>query len=157
MKKSLLLILPMLMIAALAMAETCLTVIPLEGTEKLYSLQKIGQVRFAADVMYLYDKSGTELGHTALADVSKIVFQEGVETGVSNVKSQISVFPNPAAETLTVSGLNSDQTIRVYALDGMMLKSATTSNGAAQISVAALPKGAYLLQVGAEVVKFIKE
>ncbi len=162
MKKCLLLIMPMLLSAVLAAAETCLTVVPVSGSERLYAIEKIGHISFSGNVMYLYDKSGNELGNTPLDGVAKIVFGEGTdapETSVSDLKGSVtvSVYPNPTAESLVISGLAAPQTIRVYSLDGMLLQQHNADSGENVISVSNLSQGTYLLQVGAEVVKFIKQ
>jgi hypothetical protein len=54
--------------------------------------------------------------------------------------------------------LNANESVRIYDFKGQLL-SVTTANadGICQISVSSLPQGTYLLQVGVEIVKFIKQ
>ena len=69
----------------------------------------------------------------------------------------ISVFPNPTQEMLYVDGINAGETIRIFSLDGQMLLASTAGNGTISLSVESLSNGVYLLQIGTEIVKFIKQ
>ncbi len=154
-----LLLLPMLLCAMWVTAQTHLVVQPLTGGEQQYVVAQIGKIKFAGDVMQLYDLTGELLGSTPVAEVGKIVFGEQGEAtalGEGNGLS-VQVFPNPAQETVVVRGLKGEQTIRIYNLQGQLMQSATTANGEAQLQVGSLQNGTYLLQAGAQVVKIIKE
>ena len=150
----LLLVLPMV-----TRAETALTIIPLSGADKQHAISLIGQIRFAGDVMYLFDAADSELGHTPLAEINKIVFREleGSTTAFDNVKAGVQVFPNPTHDYLMVKGLESDQSARVFSLDGQLISTTPASNSETKINVSDLQQGSYLLQIGAEIVKFIKK
>ena len=152
------LLLPLLLMAMMAKAETALTVEPLNGSDKEYVVSLIGQIRFFDRVMYLYDQSGNELGHTAISEIGQIIFREATSTPTSldNVQSNISVYPNPAVETITVNGLQDNQTIRIYDLQGRLISATPSQAGQTTVNVSNLQHGSYLLQVGAEVVKVIK-
>ena len=150
----------LLLLPMAARAETALTIEPLSGSEKQYALSLIGQVRFAADVMYIFDVSGVELGHTAIPEVGKIVFREEstISTSTDNVVSaRLQVYPNPTHDFIIIQGLENEQTARVYSWEGKMLTTTQTNEKETKINVSDLPNGSYLLQVGAEIVKFIKK
>ena len=149
------LFLPLLLVAVMATAEMRLVVQPFKGAEQQYAISLIGQLRFAGKVMYLFDKQGTELGHTAVAEIGRIVFSD-IPTALDNVQPLVSVYPNPAQESLTIGGLNGTQTVRIYDMQGQLMRAAE-GNSQITINVGGLPDGAYLLQIGAETVKFIKE
>jgi hypothetical protein len=155
-----LLIIPMLFIAIAMMAEKALTIIPLSGADEQHAVSLIGQIRFTGDVMYLYDATDSELGHTPLSEIGKIVFCEKSEipTSMDNVhSSSVQVFPNPTHDYLIVQGLESNQSARVFSLNGQLISTTPISTTETKINVSDLPNGSYLLQVGAEIVKFIKK
>jgi hypothetical protein len=59
---------------------------------------------------------------------------------------------------LFINGLNANESVRIYDFNGQLLSISTANaDGICQLSVASLPQGTYLLQVGIEVVKFIKQ
>ena len=149
----------LLLLPMAARAETALTIEPLSGAEKQYALSLIGQVRFAADVMYIFDVSGVELGHTAIPEVGKIVFREEstIYTSTDNVSARVQVYPNPTHDFIIIQGLENEQTARVYSWEGKLLTTTQADEKETKINVSDLPNGSYLLQVGAEIVKFIKK
>ena len=156
------LLLPLVLIVTLmARAEaTHLKVVPLIGVEQQYALTQIGKITFAEGVMFLYDKMGVQLGSTPVNQVGKIVFGEGPQTPTSldetGVKS-VQVFPNPTQEMLIVRGLQGAQILRIYNVQGQLMQSVVTNGDDVNLRVSGLQDGTYLLQVGAEIVKFIKK
>ena len=152
------LILPFLMWSMSLMAEKSLTVESLSGQDKQFAVSLIGQIKFDNRVMYLYDKSHTELGHTAVSDISTITFKEGQQTSISETAvSSVNIYPNPTQDALVINGLRDVQTVRVYDLQGKLLLSVQAQSDNTEVNVSNLPQGDYLLQVGAEIVKFIKQ
>ena len=151
----LLLVLPMA-----TRAETALTIVPLSGADKQHAVSLIGQIRFADDVMYLFDATDSELGHTPLAEIGKIVFREmsNTPTSIDNaLPGSVQVFPNPTHDYLIVKGLETDQSARVYSLEGQLISTTPVGATETKINVSDLQQGSYLLQIGAEIVKFIKK
>lgn len=104
---------------------------------------------------------GTVLAERNLYDdIRRIVIFDDNEGSTVNTEDNllsISVFPNPTQEMLYVDGINVGETIRIFSLDGQMLLSATSNNDTLSLSVASLTNGVYLLQIGTEIVKFIKQ
>lgn len=149
----------MLFVARASMAETALTIEPLNGADKQFAVSLIGQIRFADDIMYLFRTSGEELGHTPIAEIGKIVFGEHKETptSIGNTSANIQVFPNPTSDYLFIKGLEVNQTARVFSLDGQLMTTSQTTDTETKIDVSNLQQGNYLLQIGAEIVKFIKK
>ena len=93
-------------------------------------------------------------------DIRRIVIFDDNEGNTVNTEDNllsISVFPNPTQEMLYVDGINVGETIRIFSLDGQMLLSSTAGNGTISLSVESLSNGVYLLQIGTEIVKFIKQ
>ena len=66
--------------------------------------------------------------------------------------SNIVVYPNPTQDVLMIQGIEA-QALRVYDLQGRML----LQQEGTQIGVSQLSEGTYLLQIGTQVVRFIKK
>ena len=97
--------------------------------------------------------SGLLLASEQIANIRKITFSASSSTSVENVESQtIVVYPNPTQDILYIKGIES-QPLRVYDLQGRVLQ---VGNGN-QMTVSNLSSGTYLLQIGIQVVRFIKQ
>jgi len=144
----------------LACAQSNLVIVPLSGTERTYAIQQIGKIRIEDRSACLYDKQGTLLGCTPTHEIRKIVFRDNAEppTGFGNpAMAAIQVYPNPTQSQLIVQGIETQQVVRVFSMQGQLLITAVADGNAAIVNVSGLQTGSYLLQVGAEIVKFIKQ
>lgn len=148
-----------LMIALVAQAGvTHLRVEMLTGGELSSSLAQIGKIVLGENDVLLYDKSGVQIGRTPFAQLDKIVFYDDFTSALSDVEeSSLQVFYDATHESIFVRGMEGSQTVRVYSTSGQLLQSTNATNGEATIHISGLQNGAYLLQAGAQVVKFIKE
>jgi hypothetical protein len=92
-------------------------------------------------------------------DATGLLLVPKSQTGIINPKAEptISVFPNPVKTYLTVSGANKGLTINLLDLNGTLLQNILMQDSATNIDVSALKQGTYLLQIGKQVVKFIKQ
>ena len=124
------------------------------GAEMVQDIAVIGKWVFVDTNLQLLDKEGNILATEPLDNVRKIVFSnESITTALENVENgTIIVYPNPTQDVLYIQGIEA-QTLRVYNMQGSMLQ---TTEGA-QVSVSHLPTGTYLLQIGTQVVRFIKQ
>ena len=123
------------------------------GAEVLQDIATIGKCLVVGDSIQLLDKSGNVLAIEPLANVKKICFASEANTDVNDtVVNTIVVYPNPTQDVLMIQGAES-QTLRVYNLQGSLL----LTQWGNQISVGKLPDGIYLLQIGTQVVRFIKK
>lgn len=124
-----------------------------DGAQQLQDIALIGKWVFVGEELQLLDKAGNLLASEVIADIRKITFSASSITTVENaVENSIMVYPNPTQDILFVNGIEA-QALRVYDLQGRMLH---TENGT-QISVSHLPMGTYLLQIGTQVLRFIKQ
>lgn len=122
------------------------------GAEMVQDIALIGKWVFMDTNLQLLDKEGNVLATEPLANVRKIVFSNE-STAVDNVEmGSIVVYPNPTQDMLYIKGIEA-QTLRVFNLQGHVLQ---TTEGT-QVSVVNLPTGTYLLQIGTQVVRFIKQ
>ena len=116
----------------------------------------IGKWVFVDDRVQLLDHNGYLLGEEYMENIIKITFSETspVPTSIDGARSgTVIVYPNPTHEMLCVQGVPDDTTLRVYSTTGQLL---TTAQGT-KIDVSHLPQGTYLLQLGIQVIRFIKE
>ena len=78
---------------------------------------------------------------TTYSPIIKIVFGS---------KSELKVFPNPAKNMITLSGLQNKGIIKIIAADGKVVKQLSANAGSMLIDVSTLTKGEYLLQFNNE-------
>ncbi len=151
-------------LSAQAMAQTAgepqpsVTVERLTGQDFAYALAQIGKLTFANDSILLVAHDGTTLGKEAIAKTRKIVFENMEEPAAApeTPSADIRIYPNPASDHLTISGLEAGTTIRIYANDGKLVEVAT-AEGTTILPVSHLAQGTYLLQINTSIVKFIKK
>ncbi len=124
------------------------------GAELLQDIALIGKWVYVGDDLQLLDKAGNVLATEPLANIKKITFAiSGAQTAVEDVQSSnIVVYPNPTQDMLMIQGIEA-QALRVYDLQGRML----LQQEGTQIGVSQLSEGTYLLQIGTQVVRFIKK
>ena len=132
---------------------TNLVLVQSSGAEEPQDIAKIGKLVFVGENIRLLDKSGNILATESIANVKKICFAPPTNTDVNDtLVNTIIVYPNPTQDILMIQGAES-QTLRVYNLQGSLL----LTQWGNQISVGNLPDGTYLLQIGTQVVRFIKK
>ena len=124
------------------------------GTQLLQDIAAIGKVVFVGDDLQLLAHDGTVLAQEPIAEVQQITFADGSEpTSVEGATaSGLILYPNPTQDRLVVQGAEG-QTLRVYDLQGRLLKQAEST----EVQVEDLANGTYLLQIGTQVVRFIKQ
>ena len=123
------------------------------GAEEKQDIATIGKLVFVEENIQLLDKSGNILATEPIANIKKIQFAtNGTNADVNDTDVHtILVYPNPTQDVLMIQGAAS-QTLRVYNLQGSLLQTEWGN----QIAVSHLPVGTYLLQIGIQVVRFIK-
>ena len=121
-------------------------------------LKQIATIEFTSKYIYFLDRSGEEIASKKIEDVRKISFVEGAATAIKNAEDIIMiVYPNPTMDALFVQGLNIGDVVRIYTLDGTLVKTQTVEDELLQINVDDIAVGSYLLQSKTNVVKFIKK
>ena len=124
------------------------------GAEMVQDIAVIGKWVFVDTNLQLLDKEGNILATEPLDNVRKIVFSnESITTALENVENgTIIVYPNPTQDVLYIQGIDA-QILRIFNMQGNMLQATEGT----QVSVSHLPMGTYLLQIGTQVVRFIKQ
>jgi hypothetical protein len=89
---------------------------------------------------------------------SEITFERSI-TSIKNIETQkITVSPNPATDFITISGLQTNETIHLFDLNGRLLISRRATSEKEMISVNHLPAGWYVVRVGSgQTVKLVKK
>ena len=142
--------------SACVMADISLTITDLHGYEQQLALSQLGKITFENGVMYLYDKTGSLLGYTDVEKVGKIVVEEVPSALCETNDEGLVIYPDLQQECLIVKNLQGKQLVRVFSLLGNLVSECLPLDGEAHVYLNGLAKGAYLLQVGAQVVKFVK-
>ena len=140
-------------------SEPGLKVVELNGAEQTIALKQIGRITFENGVMYLYDHHNQQLGFSEVNQINRIEIDENATTGIQDVanSNQLHVFADPSLQQIVVFGAHENQTLRVYDTSGRLMMSTNTQPDQTRIDVNGLPNGTYLLQIGAQVVKFLKQ
>ena len=128
-----------------------------DGTQESHNVSLIGKWLFVDRDLLLIDKEGNLLASEPVLNIRKIVFLDRNDATeklprLSKTDNIIVVYPSPTKDILHVEGAE-DYTIRIYNTQGLLLKKATGK----QINVSNLHTGTYLLQIGTQVVRFIKQ
>ena len=131
---------------------TNLVLVQSSGAEEKKDIAKIGKLVFVEENIQLLDKDGNILATEPIANVKKIYFAPTSTDVNDTLVNTILVYPNPTQDILMIQGAES-QMLRVYNLQGSLLQTEWGN----QIAVSHLPVGTYLLQIGTQVVRFIKK
>lgn len=161
--KRFLLILGVFAMVGSAKAVPSLVVKPLRGAECITALGVVGKLVYSGDSLYVYDKAQTLVFSDLLANVQHVRFsdeQPSTPTSVENTQGestlQVKVYPNPTQEVLHVENAQSE-VLRLYTMDGRLVGTQAVENGSAQVNMAELPAGNYLLLCGKESFQVIKQ
>ena len=138
-------------------AATNLVLLKTDGTQQLLDIATIGKWVYVGDDLQLLSHDGVVLAQEPALNIRKITFAESsgtnTPTSMENIQlTSVVIYPNPSQDMLIVSGIEA-QTLRVFDMQGRLLKA---ENGT-QVHVSDLAEGTYLLQVGTQVVRFIKK
>lgn len=126
-----------------------------DGTEQTYNLSEADRLYFEDNTKLVIEEVATKSAVTIpLADIRKITCEEYVGTE-ENYNPDVTVYPNPVHNTMTFHNLNGKETIRIYALDGRLLKSFEIS-GSQTIDISDLSIGLYLVKTQSCTLKMIK-
>lgn len=148
---------PLLLFSAIVTASQQLTVEKLDGSEQKFALSLIGKITFNNGVMYLYDHNNVLLGNSNVSQIGRIVINQNDETAIDAVGSGIRVFADPAQQQIVVLGLPENQMLRIFDMNGRVIRTVQSQSAQTLIDVSGLTNGTYLLQMGAQIVKFVKQ
>jgi len=125
-----------------------------DGNTSTYLVSEVQKITFdeGNSTMIVNLKTGGDE-----TNITRVSFEDATGIQTPKPESSISVFPNPVQETLTVNGVKKDAVINVYSMSGALLKTVTAQENSTKVDVSSLQQGIYLLQIGKQVVKFVKK
>ena len=126
------------------------------GANMVQDIALIGKWVFVDTNLQLIDKEGTVLATEPIANIQQIVFSDTCTAVEDIVKGSIVVYPNPTQDILMVENAQGDM-LRLYTMDGRLLETQPLTNGSAQVNMANLPTGNYLLLSGNQSFQVIKQ
>ena len=143
---------------SMQMMATNLVVETRSGSGLTNDLAIIGKWMFVGQNLALLDKGGSILALEPLDNIRKIVFSPSQPDTPTNdhaveLEATYLVYPNPTQEVLHIQGATDTTPLRIYTMEGKLV---TSTEGYA-IDVTSLSNGTYLLQIGTQVARFIKE
>ena len=148
------LLLAILLLCQIPLYAATLRIVPLSGQEQSIALSRIGKWVFRGETLQLLDKRGNLITEENTADVRKIIFCEDTETAVGQTETaSVVVYPNPASDILYIQGAGESPSVGIYTADGQNV----FSGAGTQCYVGNLPAGTYLLRIGTQVTRFIKQ
>ena len=125
------------------------------GTEQNYAMTEADRMYFEDNTILVIETA--EYKGTAripLADIRKITCQE-VEGLDESSSLDVAFFPNPVHDKVTFRNLRGKQTVKIYALDGRLMKTAQITDDQT-IDISMLPQGLYLVNVNYNTFKMMK-
>ncbi len=154
------LIIPCLLFVAIAaMAETSLIVKPLTDEEQATALSTIGYIKMTPESLYVYSYSDLLLSQKAINDINYLHFGKSENaTSFENVQvtTTCRVYPNPTQNMLIIENANCDKAY-IFDISGRLLQTTSIEGDCTSINVNSLPLGEYLLFLGNQTVKFLKQ
>ena len=139
-------------ICTMQLMATQLIITPRSGADMAQDIAAIGKWVFIDTDLQLLDKAGNILASEPIINIRKITFAEGPSTTVENIQTaDILIYPTPAQDVLLINGIEA-QPLRVYELQGKVV----LREHGTEVNVSNLTNGTYLLQIGTQVVRFIK-
>ena len=134
---------------------TQMTIYLNDGAERTYFMTPSDRVYFEDNEILVVETTVTmRSDRYNLADIRKITCAEAV--GVQE-KSGTSPFlsPNPVHDAFMLRNLDGEETVRIYALDGRLMKSMEVTSEQ-HIDISDLPIGLYLVKTERQTLKMIK-
>lgn len=133
-----------LIIALVSLTVSGQTTIPVGGGEAGMSSFTIGQQ------FYHY--------HSSMAQGIQLPRELYVITDIDQAStSSINVYPNPVKNKLKVEGVNIGDTYEIYDMSGILIESGTFDSVLSLISFHGRPPGTYILVIGKETFKILKQ
>lgn len=123
------------------------------GDEQIYQLDENDRISFPNDEILVITQNGTDI-QISISEIRKITFDEVLATAENEAKN-IGIFPNPADNSFTVSGISGFQQMNIYSYDGKLVKREIIDCGQS-IDITELPQGLYYVNINKQNFKLIK-
>ena len=134
---------------------TQMTIYLNDGAERTYFMTPSDRVYFEDNEVLVVETTVTmRSDRYNLADIRKITCAEAVGVTEASGTSPF-LSPNPVHDTFILRNLNGEETVRIYALDGRLMKSMEVTSEQ-HIDISDLPFGLYLVKTEHQTLKMIK-
>ncbi len=135
----------------------CLIVLTKDGHSYETKMTDADRIEINAGNVVLSKKSGDSQSY-AYGDIDRIkVWAASAGIGDITAAGNIAVWPKTVTETLNVAGAKSGTPIRVYTLGGVLVASATATDGTVCVDLGNAPAGYCIVSIGNKSVKIIKK
>lgn len=143
---------------------TTLHVEQLNSSDLDLAVKQIGKFVIKGKTVEFYDRQGTLLHSFETGGSLVMTFDEVAEETDFGTEEQgfeslfhsettYSIYPNPTSTAIMVNGLEKPTMLRLYSLEGKLIKSAVGTS----INVTDIPDGNYLLQCENQILRVIKQ
>lgn len=142
-------------------AEQAISVLRFNQIEFQEALASIGRLEVAGDNLYLVDKDGVRIGSSKIECGLKIACGDVDDEllSVSNIAKRTDGLTfSVSGDDVRVGGLLQPTVARLFSVDGrLVVITVLSSVPEAQLSLAALSKGIYILQINTSIFKIQKK
>jgi len=143
------------MMLPLAAQTTQVVVAMHDGTQQSFYLSEEDRMYFEDNAKLVIEEGFTKSTvKIPLADIRKMTCHE-MDGTLENSDTEVSIFPNPTQNTLTIRNTSDKQTVSIYALDGRLMKSLEVS-GDLTIDIADWAAGLYFVKTQSSTLKMVK-
>lgn len=101
-------------------------------------------------------KDGNQTVYTSTKKARSIVLSEQSAAPITEAGCTYQIFPNPATEEVTISGVEQGTTITLLNTGGTQLNKIIASGASVTLPVSVYPNGTYILVVGQHTFKILK-
>ena len=134
---------------------TQVVVAMLDGTQQSFYLSEEDRMYFEDNAKLVIEEGSTKnTVKIPLADIRKMTCHE-MDGTLENADADVSIFPNPTLNTLTIRNLSGKQNVSIYALDGRLVKDFEVS-GDLTIDISDWAAGLYFVRTQSSTLKMVK-
>lgn len=148
----------MLSVPSISFGEAGLKVFSSAGVSSSFGFSSAAKLTFVNETMSVIAPSGSVSGTFTLSNVSSIAFANVMTDGINDhiLNRKISVYPNPAINTLSVAGADAG-VVSIYSIVGSKVMETRLQDNSGKIDVSTLSSGVYVISVNGKSLKFTKK
>jgi hypothetical protein len=143
-------------ITVLTAQNTSLEIRKTDNSELKASLSSIQKISFSgSDIVINYTSGNAD--QIALNQINKIIF--GTISGLNNMylsQNDITVFPNPATDFISLKNVTTNQKLIIYSVSGLEIMTHKINVLDEKIDINQLKQGIYIIRVDNRAIKFTK-
>lgn len=127
-----------------------------DATEETWTPDNLANIYFEADTMLILVESTTATTHSyPLAEIQKLYFVSTMSLADFSINNgKMFVYPNPSQDYIRIIGAGSNESFKIYAIDGRLVAQGDVADE--MIDVSHLAQGLYVVKIGTKTLKFSK-